>query len=298
MMILVLLTCLTTTWADKCPNAVRTTGPTELAFVPYSVGRYVGAKHPHYSSHYNFQDIQALFEAYLKAYGAWHSNGTLLDVGGRNGEMAAMAPEGYNYAILERDPPSELAAKKFQYYSCDLYQCALPTCLVEIIFCQNVLEHLVDPHTAFKTMSKLLKPGGLLLLRTQWLWRYHATPSYGDYFRYSARGLEYLCLQAGLNPVNSGYQQLRSGPQKLVRGRHPGDIDVPPVPLPLETQYPTFVVCYKPRDGERSMSFDEVGNSPVEDHPRFYLAFDRANSEMDKPNIQRHHSIHNYVSGV
>ena len=128
-------------------------------------------------------------------------------------------------------------------------------------------------------MAQLLKPGGLLLLKTQFLWRYHAQKTYGDYFRFSARALEYLCIQAGLNPVWSGYQQMTKGAKKLERGGKPGATDVPPVALPLATQYPTFVICYKPRSGERHVPFEEVGLKPVADHPRFKLAFDQPLSE-------------------
>lgn len=145
----------------------------------------------------------------------------------------------------------------------------LPQYLASIIYCNNVLEHLLRPHDAMVSMARLLKPGGMLLLKTQWLWRYHATNSYGDYFRYSPRALEYLCNQAGLNPVWSGYQQMKSGSKKLEFGGAPGKNDVPPVPLPLNTQYPTFVICYKPRRGERIVAFKEVGSTNVATHPRF-----------------------------
>ena len=101
----------------------------------------------------------------------------------------------------------------------------------------------------------------------------------GDYFRFSARALEYLCIQAGLNPIFSGYQQMLRGAAKLVKGGRPGANDVPPVTLPLRTQYPSFVICYKPRDGERRVEFEEVSELPVSKHPRFNLAFDQPRSE-------------------
>jgi len=249
------------------------------SWIPYEVGRYVNPKFAHYGAHYNFvQDIDKLMLEYVTLFRAWHPRGVFLDVGGRNGEYANMAPDGYEYAILERDVPTPIAAKKFTYYACDLYECHLPPCLASIIFSNNVLEHLVEPHVALRSMARLLKPGGLLLLRTVWLWRYHATKTYGDYFRYSARGLEYLCTQAGLNPVNSGYGQVTQGPAKLLRGSH-NNIDVPPVPLPIDTQFPVFVVCYKPKAGERVVAFTEVADSPVAQHPRFHLDFKQPHSE-------------------
>uniref|UniRef100_A0A7S3NQX1 Methyltransferase type 11 domain-containing protein n=1 Tax=Aureoumbra lagunensis TaxID=44058 RepID=A0A7S3NQX1_9STRA len=251
-------------------------GDGSIGYIPYTAGKFVGAPLK-YGKHYAFhQNLDQLLHHYVHKYKQWHPKGTFLDVGGRNGEFAALA-KGYDYYILDRDPPKAEAEAKFKYYKCDLYDCNLKSCLVEIIWCNNVLEHLLEPHLALRTMAYLLKPGGLLILRTQWLWRYHANPSYGDYFRYSARGLEYLCIQAGLNPVNSGYHQLSKGPKKLTYGST--DLDTPPVPIPLNLLLPTFVVCYKPRLNERIVSFQEVQSLPVQQHPRFYLDFSMPMSE-------------------
>ena len=234
--------------AAACRMAQRSSsvrGPP--ASIPFFVGRYEGAA-LQYGGHYSFYtNIDKIMSDYVAMYKAWHPAGTLLDVGGRNGELSALA-RGYGYAILERDMPSKAAQKRFKYYACDLYDCQakLEPCLVEIIYCNNVLEHLLRPHDALISMAKLLKYGGLLLLKTQWLWRYHATKTYGDYFRYSARALEYLCIQSGLNPVFSGYQQMGRGggassSPKLVRGGMPGTNDVP---RPLAARHAVPLVCH------------------------------------------------------
>jgi SAM-dependent methyltransferase len=248
--------------------------------IPYYVGKYVGATKMPYGGHYSFyQNIDKIMRQHVMLYKNWHPHGMFLDVGGRNGENSFLA-KGYKYAILERDMPNAKAQQKFKHYACDLYDCKLDPCLVEIIYCNNVLEHLLKPHDAMISMARLLKPGGMLLLKTQWLWRYHATTTYGDYFRYSARALEYLCIQAKLNPVWSGYAQMgQSAASKVEVGGAPGDNDVPPVRLPLETQYPSFIICYKPRVGERQVAFEEVGSKHVSVHPRFNLVFNEPRSE-------------------
>ena len=69
----------------------------------------------------------------------------------------------------------------------------------------NVMEHLVDPSKAFAAMAAFVKVGGLLVTIAPWAMRYHAEDSYGDYSRFSARELEYMCIQNGLNPIDSGY---------------------------------------------------------------------------------------------
>ena len=146
------------------------------ASIPYHVGRYAGAT-LEYGPHYSFYpDIDKILKDHVNLFKAWHPGGTLLDIGGRNGELHSLA-RNYGYAILERDMPNAWAQKRFKYYACDLYDChaKLVPCLVEIIYCNNVLEHLLMPHRAMVSVAELLKPGGLLMLKTQWLWRYHAT---------------------------------------------------------------------------------------------------------------------------
>jgi hypothetical protein len=154
-------------------------------------------------------------------------------------------------------------------------------------------------------MGRLLKPGGLFAAKTQWLWRYHANPTYGDYFRYSARALEFLCTDAGLNPVLSGYQQMvpevdgKPVSKKLERGspwKH-NATDVPPVRIPLETLFPSFVVCYKPRAGEKEMSFGEVGTKHVRDHPRFDLDFAKA-AQADTKELRGRRPVTAMASGL
>mgnify|MGYP004067635947 CR=1 FL=1 len=50
--------------------------------------------------------------------------------------------------------------------------------------------------------------------------------------------------------------------------------------LPLETQYPSFIICYKPRMGERQVAFEEVASKHVSVHPRFNLDFNEPRSEV------------------
>ena len=162
---------------DTCRAAERRR-PTDgiPASIPYHVGRYAGAT-LEYGPHYSFYpDIDKIMKEHVNLFKAWHPGGTLLDIGGRNGELHSLA-RNYGYAILERDMPNAWAQRRFKYYACDLYDCRakLVPCLVEIIYCNNVLEHLLMPHRAMVSVAELLKPGGLLMLKTQWLWRYHAT---------------------------------------------------------------------------------------------------------------------------
>ncbi|MFA6525930.1 MAG: class I SAM-dependent methyltransferase [Candidatus Buchananbacteria bacterium] len=60
----------------------------------------------------------------------------------------------------------------------------------DIILCTEILEHLHSPQIAIKEMERVLKPGGLLLLTTRFVFPLHDVPN--DYYRYTKYGLRFL----------------------------------------------------------------------------------------------------------
>lgn len=60
----------------------------------------------------------------------------------------------------------------------------------EQVVCTEVLEHLHTPQKAIDEMYRVLKPGGVLLLTTRFIFPLHDVP--GDYFRYTKYGLKHL----------------------------------------------------------------------------------------------------------
>lgn len=63
----------------------------------------------------------------------------------------------------------------------------------DMIVCTEVLEHLHTPEQAIAEMRRVLKPGGLLLLSTRFIFPIHDAPH--DYFRYTKYGLKHLFRQ-------------------------------------------------------------------------------------------------------
>lgn len=62
----------------------------------------------------------------------------------------------------------------------------------DVVLCTEVLEHLHTPSQALAEMHRVLKPGGLLLLTTRFIFPLHDTPN--DYYRYTKYGLCHLLL--------------------------------------------------------------------------------------------------------
>lgn len=60
----------------------------------------------------------------------------------------------------------------------------------ETIVCTEVLEHLHSPLMAIKEMKRVLKPDGLLILTTRFIFPLHDAPN--DYYRFTKYGLKYL----------------------------------------------------------------------------------------------------------
>lgn len=66
----------------------------------------------------------------------------------------------------------------------------------DTVLCNEVLEHVPEPATLLHEASRVLRPGGVLLLTTPQTWGLHHEPY--DFFRYTPYGLEYLASKSGL----------------------------------------------------------------------------------------------------
>ena len=69
----------------------------------------------------------------------------------------------------------------------------------DTVVCSEVLEHVPDPACLLAEVTRVLRPGGHLLLTTPQTWGLHEEPH--DYFRYTRYGLDVLARRAGLEPV-------------------------------------------------------------------------------------------------
>ena len=76
----------------------------------------------------------------------------------------------------------------------------------DVVVCEQVLEHVVDPYAAAANLSALCRPGGHVVVSAPFLIRVHELPEWGlaDYWRFTPRGLRTLLERTGLEVETLG----------------------------------------------------------------------------------------------
>ena len=128
-----------------------------------------------------------------------YAHGLLLDMG------CGKVPfyEGYRECVSENiciDWPSSIHSNAHVDVFCDLSK-PLPfaASTFDTVLSSDVIEHLPNPELAFSEMSRLLKPDGILLLNTPFLYMLHEVPN--DYYRFTRYAIKRLLDTAGLELV-------------------------------------------------------------------------------------------------
>lgn len=146
-----------------------------------------------------------------------------LDFGGGDGKLTPLLGNTNSifYAPMYKEN-KELFEKKFNYYGVDLDKkaekiitgdvCASDYMnnnkefrdFFDIIYSNNVFEHLNRPWIAVENIYHMLKPGGICIIIAPFSWRYHEVP--GDYFRYTHAAFPFLFKSVGpVEVIQSGY---------------------------------------------------------------------------------------------
>lgn len=73
---------------------------------------------------------------------------------------------------------------------CDLHEIKWESDYFDTIIATEVLEHCYDPKKAVNEMFRVLKPGGICIASTRFIYIYHPDP--GDYYRFTWDSLKYL----------------------------------------------------------------------------------------------------------
>jgi hypothetical protein len=75
----------------------------------------------------------------------------------------------------------------------------------DVVICEQVLEHVVDPFAAARNLKNLTVPGGHVVVTTPFLIKVHEDWGLVDYWRFTPRGLRRLLESAGLRVDTVGH---------------------------------------------------------------------------------------------
>ncbi len=72
----------------------------------------------------------------------------------------------------------------------DIHQIGIQNDKIDAVLLFEVLEHILYPHQAIEEVYRVLKPNGLCILSTRFIFQYHPSPK--DYYRFSQDALQAL----------------------------------------------------------------------------------------------------------
>lgn len=166
----------------------------------------------------NFHDAEA--RRNLARLSGYRQGGTLLDIGCSTGLFLAKA-RAAGWAVRGNEYSADSAAVARSLHGLEVVSGALQAdsfaaASFDVVTLWDVLEHVPDPQSTLRLAATLLKPGGLLVVKTpnidglypQWslkalpyagFWGHPEPP--GHLFQFSARTLTSMVRAAGLEPV-------------------------------------------------------------------------------------------------
>ena len=109
--------------------------------------------------------------------------GVVLDVGSKEAPYRQLVP-ATRYIRLDIHPAKQ------PDICCDLHELEWEANYFDTVLAIEILEHLYDPQRAIDRIHAVLKPGGVCVLSTRFIYRYHPDPQ--DHYRFTWDSLRYL----------------------------------------------------------------------------------------------------------
>lgn len=125
-----------------------------------------------------------------------YAAGIALDIGcGWKPHLAIFERQVSTYVGLEH-PRSPSGSTVVDVYG-DGLRLPIRANAIDTVLSFQVLEHVPEPDDMMREFTRVLKPGGYLILTAPHIWGLHEEPH--DYYRYTKYGLTYLCQKHGLD---------------------------------------------------------------------------------------------------
>jgi 2-polyprenyl-3-methyl-5-hydroxy-6-metoxy-1,4-benzoquinol methylase len=132
------------------------------------VGEYYG--HYYHDSNLSFSPItESRFKALLSSFEPYRKSGRVLDVGCGAGHFLKIAMEqgwaAYGTEVAD-GAFEQLSRLGINYFRGELRSASFPGQFFDVIYCSEVIEHLLDPAALLAESFNILRPGGILYLTT------------------------------------------------------------------------------------------------------------------------------------
>jgi SAM-dependent methyltransferase len=131
--------------------------------------------------------------------------------------IAALGPAGLTAAEISGDGQAGKPWRRYVTLDYPAFDLCAPLTVGEtfdVVICEQVLEHVVDPCAAVANLRDLCAPGGHVIVSTPFLIRVHELWGMTDYWRFTPRGLRTLLERAGLEVDEVGAW----GNRRVIRG--------------------------------------------------------------------------------
>lgn len=120
-----------------------------------------------------------------------------------NAHIASLGPSRCTAVEISGDAHADKPWKDYSSLGYPVFDLCAPiqdSREVDVVICEQVLEHVVDPWAAAANLRELCVVGGHVIVTTPFLIRVHELPMYDmrDYWRFTPRGLRTLLEQVGL----------------------------------------------------------------------------------------------------
>ncbi len=126
-----------------------------------------------------------------------HIGGRVLDVGcGRKPYKDLFVCD--EYVGLEYDTPENRSSKNAEFFY-DGKKFPFNDGEFDSAICNQVLEHVFNPHEFLAEFGRVIKKGGVILITVPFVWDEHEQPY--DYARYSSFGLKHLLESSGFEVI-------------------------------------------------------------------------------------------------